>query len=451
MRQIKSSDIEYVQKCMAREPHTTNKSIDQLRSDLEDHALAVNYEYQRNYILDETEASKFVESVFLGCPIPEVQFFQDSMGLYEIIDGQQRITALIKFLKNEYSLRGLNKLKFLNGLKFENLPPELGRKYKSYNLTVKVMKDTPDEDDYKFFVFERLNKGSKRLNQQEIRNCIYRGPFMNLLRKMALREEVESITPDIKNGDMRFERTEFLLKVISNCENWDKLQHQERETMNQYLIKVQNADDATLNKIEKKYMSAITILVEHIGISAFITLSKKTGGGKTSKINVAAFLTTIILYFDKRIIAQNSDKIRNAINGLISSAEYENLTRPFSDFKENVMGRVELMKMAIDEAIGNVTATRRLFSIGEKELLWNHSVEQYGIVICSICGNEILDILSCETDHTVPFSKGGKTTIENAQLTHRLCNRMKSNSERYSFRDGEAGEGEDSEYIGSDE
>ena len=46
--------------------------------------------------------------------------------------------------------------------------------------------------------------------------------------------------------------------------------------------------------------------------------------------------------------------------------------------------------------------------------------------VCAICGNKILTIEDCEVDHIIPFSKGGPTSIENAQLTHRTCNRIKS-------------------------
>ena len=48
--------------------------------------------------------------------------------------------------------------------------------------------------------------------------------------------------------------------------------------------------------------------------------------------------------------------------------------------------------------------------------------------VCAICGNKILTIDDCEVDHIIPFAKGGLTSIENAQLTHRTCNRMKSSN-----------------------
>ena len=56
---------------------------------------------------------------------------------------------------------------------------------------------------------------------------------------------------------------------------------------------------------------------------------------------------------------------------------------------------------------------------------------------CEICGNIILNIDDCEIDHIIPFAKGGKTELSNAQIVHRFCNREKSDAANDTWEDEE--------------
>ena len=77
----------------------------------------------------------------------------------------------------------------------------------------------------------------------------------------------------------------------------------------------------------------------------------------------------------------------------------------------------------IENIIGNTDTSQRLYSKATKEELWH---EGY---ICPYCNQQILSIDDAEVDHIIPYSKGGDTVIENAQLLHRHCNREKNNIE----------------------
>ena len=80
-------------------------TLAQLKEMYDSNDIETNPEYQRNYVYDEKRASSLVESILIGIPIPAVYLCEEKDGVYSVIDGQQRITSFVKYLKNEYALK----------------------------------------------------------------------------------------------------------------------------------------------------------------------------------------------------------------------------------------------------------------------------------------------------------------------------------------------------------
>lgn len=78
-------------------------------------------DFQRDFVYDEAKSSKLVESALMGIPIPTIYLCEETDGTYTVIDGQQRMTSFVKFLKNEFKLKKLEELSELNGLYFKDL------------------------------------------------------------------------------------------------------------------------------------------------------------------------------------------------------------------------------------------------------------------------------------------------------------------------------------------
>lgn len=142
-------------------------------------------DFQRRDVWDEKKQSKFIESLVMNVPIPPVFLGEDAYGKYVVLDGRQRLTALVRYLKNEYALSGLKVWSELNGDRYADLE----RKKLDVGLTrrflpaVVLLKESSPE--VKYDVFERLNTGGLNLNAMEIRNAVYRGPFTELLHSCA--------------------------------------------------------------------------------------------------------------------------------------------------------------------------------------------------------------------------------------------------------------------------
>ncbi|MBK9402460.1 MAG: DUF262 domain-containing protein [Bacteroidetes bacterium] len=108
-----------------------------------------------------------------------------------MIDGQQRLTAFFSFIdgkfpdNSDFKLTGLEVFTELNGFRFKDLMDVFQEKITSYNLRVITFKKESD-NDLQFEIFARLNTGSVKLNEQELRNCVYRGSCNDLITELSL-------------------------------------------------------------------------------------------------------------------------------------------------------------------------------------------------------------------------------------------------------------------------
>jgi hypothetical protein len=146
-------------------------------------------EYQRRLRWTEDKKSQLIESFIMNVPVPPVFLFEPSLGEFEVMDGQQRLSAIVDFLQNRFELSGLKVWPPLNGRRFADLPATLKRalnRSKVSAITLSAEGVSRDASiDLRTQVFERLNTGGERLNAQELRNSIYGGPFNGMLLEIS--------------------------------------------------------------------------------------------------------------------------------------------------------------------------------------------------------------------------------------------------------------------------
>lgn len=379
-------------------------------------------DYQRDYIMDEKRASKLIESILLQIPIPTVYLCEESDGSLSIIDGQQRLTSFVKFLKNEFKLRNLEEYSELNGKNFADLD----------KVTQKVIKDTAihsivikkESQELKYEIFSRLNQGSTSLKPQELRNCIYRGNFNNMLEEVAKNNKTLKVLFGAENKRKSYQ--EYILRYFA-LKNFQSYSSSIGKTMNDFMEKHQNDSIEEVENYKKEFNSKIDIIKQVLGDDAFCG-AEIDKGIISNKFSGSVYDSIIIGFsmFNNNDIMANSDKIRNSIKNLkLSNVQYKENTYVSTGSKSRVIGRIMNIYELISEIIGKKGdyGVERTFDISDKEQLWH---EGY---ICAYCKNQILDINDAEVDHIVAFNNGGKTVIENAQLLHRHCNREKQDKE----------------------
>ena len=143
--------------------------------------LTISPDYQRLFRWEEEKQSRFIESLILEMPVPPIFVIETDDGVYELIDGLQRISSYLHFRGERLGeteddfleLHGCDIVMDLNGLTFDNLPKALQIKIKRSFVRMEVIKKE-SEISLKYHMFKRLNTGGEILSAQEIRNCTIR-------------------------------------------------------------------------------------------------------------------------------------------------------------------------------------------------------------------------------------------------------------------------------------
>ncbi|WP_439619813.1 DUF262 domain-containing protein [Hyphomonas sp.] len=146
--------------------------------------------YQRRPRWTVERQSLLIESFIMNIPVPPIFLYEKNFNSYEVMDGQQRITALRDFYDNKYKLKGLNIWSDLNGRSYKSLPDNIraGIDRRAISTVVLLKESTENEDEASSLretVFDRLNTGGIKLERQEIRNALYQGRFNDLLEELT--------------------------------------------------------------------------------------------------------------------------------------------------------------------------------------------------------------------------------------------------------------------------
>ena len=152
---------------------------------VESETIDLSPKYQRRERWDIARQSELIESFLLNIPVPPIYLSEEQYGVYSIIDGKQRITAVHDFLSNSFQLKSLSSFPEINGCQFRDLPKSLQNalKVRPFLRVITLLKQSHPE--LKYEVFLRLNRGGIRLNNQEIRNVAFRGSLNDVIYDVA--------------------------------------------------------------------------------------------------------------------------------------------------------------------------------------------------------------------------------------------------------------------------
>lgn len=429
--------------------HGTRRILDLYRSYAVDKELDPRPSFQRGYVWDRNRATKLIESILLHVPIPLIYTAEEDDGREVVIDGQQRLTSCFSFIegffpptandlerskaghevkKRPFRLGKMKILKDLEGMSYEQLPPDLKKTLDRYGLQViKISKES--HPDVKFEIFERLNTGSVALADQEIRNCIYRGPYndlINTLSNLDVFRKVLGLSAEAK----RMQDVELVLRFLAfNDKTHLNYNHKMKAFLNAHMRDNRYLLPEKSDAFKSKFTNACDLAFTVFGEKAFRRYSvgnaKNPNGGWERNVNKALYDCVMFWFarYEKRQIVDRKDAIREALIRLCSEDVIfiDAITLGTGDVSR-VRSRFEIWGNELKDIIDRSANERRLFTYAEKQQLFDADQT------CQICNQRIESIDDAAVDHKTPFSKGGDTALDNAQLTHRYCNRVKSDT-----------------------
>lgn len=383
--------------------------------------LITNPDYQRDYVYTEDKASRLIESALMLIPLPTIYLCEEEDNTYSVIDGQQRIMSFIKFVAGEFALRGLTTLTELNGKFYKDLDEELQKIIDDTSFrTIVIEKESADS---KYDIFERLNRGAVTLKEQELRNCVYRGPYNSMINELANKNK--NISEMFKADNNRMSYQEYILRFFALRE-FMTYKPSMKKHLNKYMALVQ-FDEEQAKKDKDQFNRTLSIVKEVLGDKAFATVDydKKLIMNKFSATFYDSIMVSFSL-FDKVKLISKADAIRQAIEDKkLHDDAFHDACYAATGSRERVIKRILIVYNLVASILGEGALNEESREFDPSLKLPLAEKQQY---ICPLCGNKIVSIDECEIDHIVPFSLGGKTTFENAQLVHKICNRHKSNN-----------------------
>jgi hypothetical protein len=257
-------------------------SVDTLVTMLREEALVIP-SFQRKYIWSERKASRLIESLILQCPIPVIYLNRREDEVLEVVDGNQRVTSLKRFVDGNFVLSGLTAYPELLGDSFDEIEKKLRRQIK--NRTIRCVIIEPESNPkIKFDVFERLNSGSTPLSPQELRHGLYFGPFILMLEALAANPTFVAMA-SLKN-DRRMKGDELVLRHFAFRENLAKYEKPLSSFLSDYLNVNRSISPQDVSKQSIAFNGMIAAIHLLLGPSAFRIRSSE---GAIKKFNTAYY------------------------------------------------------------------------------------------------------------------------------------------------------------------
>jgi len=398
--------------------------------------LVLQPDFQRYFVWDIVKSSRLIESSLLDIPLPVIYLAEGEDGKEYVIDGQQRLTAFFSFIDGkfpdgkDFKLSGLKVYRDLNKKTFKEINEELQDKIRYCKIRTITFKKESDVD-LKFEIFERLNTGAVSLNDQELRNCVYRGPYNELLKSLSKDTDFMYLL-NLKTPEKRMRDVELVLRFAAFYHStYLNYKQPMKKFLNTDMEKYQHIDEKDASDLKAAFKNAVTIIRSLFDKRAFKRFYKGTdknpnGYWEPKKFN--ASLYDILMYSfareDKNKVYQNLDSIREAlIDLMINDQEFIDSIELSTSSVQAVTKRFDKWRLTLQDIIGIAQKEPRCFSLKLKEELYNNDST------CAICGQRIQSMDDAAIDHIKQYWKGGKTIPENARLTHRYCNWARSRKE----------------------
>ena len=339
--------------------------------------LDIRPPYQREFIYNEKEQQAVITTVLNGYPLNIMYWVKrndDAECPYEVMDGQQRTLSLCEYVAGKFAYDFKN---------FFNQPADIQKKILDYKLTVYVCEG---EESEKLEWFKTINIAGKSLNEQEIRNAVYAGPFVSDAKKHFSKTNCAAyrLGKDLVNGSPI--RQEFFKKAL----DW-MAAHETRYGKPQTIVGYMSEHQHDLNAgpLWTYFQSVLHWTMDTFNMKKFKKIMKGLDWAK---------------FYDE--YHEKSLDIKDMEQRIVDCLSDDEIQKPQGIIPYVLTGEERYLDL-------------RAFPEKIKLAVW----EQQGHK-CTLCGKEF-DIEFMEADHITPWCDGGRTVLENCQVLCRECNRRK--------------------------
>jgi hypothetical protein len=236
--------------------------------------------FQRQFVWKQVQASKLIESFLIGLPVPAVFLYTERKSQkFLVIDGQQRLRSIFYFFegffgeeqkgrRTVFKLKGLSEKSPYLGKGFQDFDEANQRKLRNCVLRSFIVQQLdPDDDTSIYHIFERLNTGGTLLANQEIRNCVYRGSFNELLHELNSLPTWRSIVGK-PHPDSRQKDVELILRFFALLDH-SHYQKPMKDFLSKFMKATREPGQDVLQQFQKLFTTTCMAIVEHLGEKPF--------------------------------------------------------------------------------------------------------------------------------------------------------------------------------------
>ena len=344
--------------------------------------LDVRPEYQREYVYSDDKRDAVINTILKGFPLNIMYFVDRKDGTYEVLDGQQRIISICRYAMNQFSVKIPSASGGFNTVNRPNLFDEDAKKFEDYELQVYICEGTDKE---KLEWFQIINIAGEELETQEIRNAIYHSAWLTDAKSLFSRRNcvVNKKYGKYLSGD--YIRQKFLETAFTWHADYEGITG--KDAVVDYMQ--QHRQDKNADELWR-YFESVFDWVE----STFGKYDKTMKGVKWG-----------LLYNQHKDDKLDVGDIQKRIPELMADKEVQ---KKSGIYEYLLTGEEKVLSL-------------RTFDEDEKLTMYHRQGGK-----CAICGKPF-DIKDMHGDHVKPWSKGGRTTIDNGQMLCVTCNLAKSN------------------------
>lgn len=290
--------------------------------------------YQRNYVWQKEEKSRFIESVFLGVPImPFLVSVSGDEAELEIIDGSQRIRTLEEYCGDGFKLSGLKKLTELNGTVFSELTESRKNKFLLRDFRFHVVTDKADLE-IRSDIFNRVNTSANKLKPSEIRKGAYQGEFYNFVIDCSKSELFRKVCPIPESKAKRGEYEELALRFFAYANSYQSFKHDVAPFLDEFL----RMKNKGFDKVEMRndFDTVMAFVEKHFEPPYF---ARKGRDNATPRVRFEALSVGIFL-----ALRQNPDLQPSDLSWLESKEFKELTTSDASNNQGRLQARIEFVR-----------------------------------------------------------------------------------------------------------
>lgn len=289
--------------------------------------LLLEPDYQRKYQWDDVKASRFIESIALNIPVPVVYLAEEKDGAFSVIDGQQRLTSLFRFIKandvdslfpdsdiKPLKLQNLKIISEINDKSYMELDRTLRSNIAKRAIRCIVVLNESDEA-LKFEVFERLNTGSASLSDQEVRNCVYRGTYNKLLKDLAQYQKFQELISLPEQDLKSMKSVELVLRFLAYRELTSESDYSDNysEYLNIHMEENRGISEQRKEKIQDLFYRTVDLIYDNLGVGVAFRKPKNqldpSLGFYQNKINGSIYESQMVA-FSRAVESGNDEDLR---------------------------------------------------------------------------------------------------------------------------------------------